>query len=74
MDIDNITLDALTKLDPLEDLDMFEYLQFIDFSKSMPKEEALQIIINTVEGDFTQLSETLQEIAIKQEEILNKLN
>ena len=31
----------------------------------MTKEEALQVIINTTEGDFSQLSEELQERALR---------
>jgi hypothetical protein len=37
----------------------------------MSKEEALQIIINTVEGDYSQLSESLAEIAELQDEETN---
>jgi hypothetical protein len=51
----------------LDNLDMFEEMLYNDFSKNMTKSEALQIIINTVEGDFSQLSEELAEIAEEQE-------
>lgn len=55
----------LQKFD-LNDLDTFETQQYNHFSKSMKKEEALQILINTVEGDFSQLSPSLAELAEKQ--------
>jgi hypothetical protein len=38
-----------------------------DLIKHSSKEEALQIIINNVEGDFSQLSDELAEIAYYQE-------
>ena len=47
----------------LENLDDFEIIQYNDFIKNMSKAEALQIIINNVEGDFTQLSEDLAKAA-----------
>ena len=50
----------------LDDLDAFEQQQYDHFIKSSTKEEALQILINTVEGDYTQLSQKLSEIAEKQ--------
>lgn len=43
-------------------LDSYEAMQYQDF-KGNGKETALQIIINTVEGDYSQLSEGLAEIA-----------
>jgi len=52
----------------LDSLDMLEKFHYETFSKSLPKEEALQIIINTVEGDHTQLSEELAKIAEAQQE------
>ena len=51
----------------LDELDSFEAMQYDSFVKSMPKAEALQIIINGVEGDYSQLSEALATIAEKQE-------
>ena len=50
----------------LSNLDMMEQMNYEEFSKSMPKEDALQIIINTVEGDYSQLSPKLAELAEKQ--------
>ena len=43
-----------------------EQMNYDMFSKNMSKEESLQIIINTVEGDYTQLSQELSEIAERQ--------
>lgn len=51
----------------LDELDNFEQMQYDKFVTSMPKAEALQIIINGVEGDYSQLSEALATIAEKQE-------
>lgn len=47
----------------LSTLDLIEKQQFETFSQSMSKVESLTIIINTVEGDFSQLSEDLALIA-----------
>ena len=52
----------------IDNLDMFELMQYNDLKYSLTKVEALQIIINNVEGDFTQLSDELSEIAQEQEE------
>ena len=52
----------------IDNLDMFELMQYNDLKYSLSKVEALQIIINNVEGDFTQLSDELSEIAQEQEE------
>lgn len=52
----------------IENLDLFETIQYNDFIKSLSKSEALQIIINNTEGDFSQLSDQLREIAEEQEE------
>jgi hypothetical protein len=51
----------------LDNLDEFELTNYEHFSKSMPKAEALQVLINNVEGDYSQLSEELSEIAEGQE-------
>lgn len=51
----------------IDTLDMFEQTMYFDFIRNLSKPEALQIIINSVEGDFTQLSENLSEIAQEQE-------
>lgn len=47
----------------LTDLDMMEEIWYGLHSKSMSKVDALQVIINSVEGDYSQLSEKLSEIA-----------
>lgn len=52
----------------IDNLDMFETMQYNDLKYNLTKVEALQIIINNVEGDFSQLSEQLAEIAEQQEE------
>jgi hypothetical protein len=46
------------KLDSIEQIELSRLL-----SKGMKKEHALQVIINTTEGDFTQLSDELREKA-----------
>jgi hypothetical protein len=51
----------------LDKLDMFERTQYDHFIKSMSKADALQVLINTVEGDKTQLSEHLAQIAEEQD-------
>ena len=50
----------VTKLDPLEER------QYSDYLKHSSKEEALQILINNVDGDYSQLSPSLERIAEKQ--------
>ena len=52
----------------IDNLDMFELMQYNNLKNSSSKVEALQILINNVEGDFSQLSEQLAEIAEQQEE------
>lgn len=56
---------APTSLDgvDLEKLDAFEKFMYDNLSQSMSKKEALQVIINNVEGDFSQLSEELEKYA-----------
>ena len=56
----------------VESLDMFEEMQYNDYVKHSTKVEALQILINTVEGDFSQLSEGLAEIAEEQKNLYDK--
>jgi hypothetical protein len=48
-------------------LDEFEYMQFTNFTEKnkMSKKDALQILINNVEGDYSQLSPKLRAIAKK---------
>ena len=50
----------------IDNLDDFETMQYQNFSKSMSKAEALQVLINSIEGDYSQLSEELREIAEEQ--------
>jgi len=50
----------------INDLDPYETFIYNDMSKKMSKEDALQIIINNVEGDYSQLSPNLRKIAKKQ--------
>lgn len=47
----------------LSSLDLIEKQQFESHSQSMSKVESLKIIINTAQGDFSQLSENLALIA-----------
>jgi len=56
---------APTSLDgvDIDELDYFEKFMYDNLSKSMSKKEALQVIINNVEGDFSQLSEELEKYA-----------
>lgn len=69
MTTENTSNALLTNFD-LNHLDQFEEFVYNDFIKNMSKEEALQVIINNVEGDFTQLSPKLAEVA----EQLNGMN
>jgi len=46
-----------------DDLDMLEQMYYDQGRKSSSHEQALQIIINTVEGDYSQLSTKLAKIA-----------
>lgn len=50
----------------LDNLDPFETMQYNHFIKSISKVEALQVLINNVEGDYSQLSEELSKIAEQQ--------
>lgn len=52
----------------LEGLDAFEFTMYNDYTRHMNKAEALQIIINNAEGDYTQLSDSLAEIAQQQDQ------
>lgn len=49
----------------IENLDLYERMVYDDLIKNISKENALQVIINNVEGDLTQLSEELSQIAKK---------
>lgn len=50
----------------ISSLDDFEKMQYDRLSKMLSKSEALQVIINDVEGDYSQLSPKLSKIAEKQ--------
>ena len=50
----------------LSELDDYEEMQFNQFLKSSSKAESLQVLINNVEGDYSQLSPTLSKIAEEQ--------
>ena len=51
-----------------DDLDIFERMQYEDLlSKGMSKENVLQILINNVEGDYSQLSDELCDLAMMME-------
>lgn len=58
--------EKLRKFD-LKHLDRYEQMVFDDLFTRLGKVEALQVIINNTEGDFTQLSEKLAEIARSKE-------
>jgi len=51
----------------LDNLDDFETFQFNHFLPSLGKAGALQILINNVEGDYSQLSPELAELAERQD-------
>ena len=51
----------------IESLDAFEITVYNDYRRHMSKTEALQAIINNSEGDYTQLSDNLSEIAQEQD-------
>jgi hypothetical protein len=50
----------------IDDLDQYEEMVYNDMKKNNTKASTLQVIINTVEGDYTQLSPKLAEIAEEQ--------
>jgi hypothetical protein len=52
----------------VDGLDRHERFMYDRMIKSMSKENALQVLINDVEGDYTQLSPALYELATKYEE------
>lgn len=47
----------------ISNLDDYEKMRYDSLTKSVSKEKALQILINDVEGDYTQLSPKLRAIA-----------
>ena len=52
------------------DLDVLEQMWYDKARKSSSHKQSLQIIINTVEGDYSQLSEKLSKIAEKEDKEL----
>jgi len=46
-----------------DDLDELENMMYDKFEKNYSHEQSLQIIINTAEGDYSQLSDKLAKIA-----------
>jgi len=52
------------------DLDMLEQMEYDKARKSSSHKQSLQIIINTVEGDYSQLSTKLSKIAEKEDKEL----
>lgn len=50
----------------INNLDYFETIQYNQFYPNLGKVGALQVLINNVEGDYSQLSEELSELAEKQ--------
>lgn len=63
--VDNDITNELQNFD-IENLDPFEKMQYNQFYPSLGKVGALQVLINNVEGDYSQLSEELSELAEKQ--------
>lgn len=60
-------IDILENVD-IELLDAFEQTVYHDYILHMSKTEALQRIIDNSEGNYSQLSEILSEIAQEQDE------
>lgn len=59
-------IDKLENID-IESLDAFEITVYNDYIRFMSKTKALQAIIDKVDGDYSQLSDTLSEIAQEQD-------
>jgi hypothetical protein len=53
----------------IDNLDEFEHMLYNDYIKNMSKKDSLMVIINNVEGDYTQLSPKLRAIAKKKDKI-----
>ena len=62
--------DPASELEAVEipELDMFEKFCYSDLIGRMTKAKALQIIINNAEGDYSQLSPQLAQIARNQDQ------
>jgi hypothetical protein len=64
--INSNDIDAELENFDIDDLDSFETMLYEQYLPSLGKVGALQVIINNVEGDYTQLSEGLAILAEKQ--------
>jgi hypothetical protein len=64
MQVNNI--DAELEDFDIDNLDPFETMQYNQFVKSLGKVGALQVLINSVEGNYSELSPELAELAEKQ--------
>lgn len=64
--IDSKNIDADLENFDIDDLDGFETMLYEQYLPNLGKVGALQVIINNVEGDYTQLSEKLAELAERQ--------
>jgi len=53
-----------------DDLCMFLQMQYDHLTRHSSHEEVLQVFINNVEGDYSQLPDALSEIAIEQDKEL----
>jgi len=58
----------------IDNLDIFEEMLYNDYTKHSSKVEALQLLINSVEGDYSQLSEDLAKIAELQDAEMGIIN
>lgn len=63
----NITSAQLLKDFNIDNLDLFEQQQYDHLIRQSSKPEVLQILINSCNGDFSELSESLASIAYLQE-------
>ena len=60
---DGGTIDEQLSAFDISNLDDYEKMRYDSLIKSVPKEKALQILINDVEGDYSQLSPKLRSLA-----------
>lgn len=63
----NITSAQLLKDFNIDNLDLFEQRQYDHLIRQSSKPEVLQILINSCNGDFSELSDALASIAYLQE-------
>lgn len=62
-----LTAEKMLENFDISNLDLFEQLQYSHLINQSSKVEVLQILINNVEGDYSQLSNKLADIAELQE-------